>query len=53
MRALAMSDNQLDKLKLTAATLPPELRGDLLKLTGGLPVATLTSGASALLGYAG
>jgi len=35
MRALALTDNQLNELDLTAATLPVELRGGLLKLVAG------------------
>ena len=35
MRALSLTDQQLKELKLTASTLPPELRGDLLKLIAG------------------
>jgi hypothetical protein len=35
MRALALTDDQLNQLRSTAATLPPELRGDLLKLVAG------------------
>jgi hypothetical protein len=35
MRALSLTEPQLNELKLAAATLPLELRGDLLKLVAG------------------
>jgi hypothetical protein len=35
MRALSLNDDQLSQLRSTAATLPLELRGDLLKLVAG------------------
>jgi hypothetical protein len=35
MRALSLTDQQLNELKLAAATVPVEARGDLLKLVAG------------------
>jgi hypothetical protein len=35
MRALSLTDDQLSQLHSTGATLPAELRGDLLKLIAG------------------
>jgi hypothetical protein len=35
MPPLSLTDQQLNEVKLTASTLPVELRGDLLKLIAG------------------
>ena len=35
MRALSLSDDQLNQLRSTAATLPVELRADLVRLVAG------------------
>ena len=35
MRPLSLTDDQLSQLRSTAATLPPELRADLVKLIAG------------------